>query len=169
MSDDQRFEEAYATHVAPHLPNLEALQQTYRRKRLTTALIISAVGAAVAIAAIAGLFGSGGAKIIIFLIAVIAVGIGWLLVYSKFAERYRAVLKERVMNVVCQLVGEMEWSGKSTSHFVVSACQEIGVVPKGTQQVSDFLNAGADALVAGGELGVDFQPDDGFPWHGGGV
>ncbi len=137
MSDDQRFEEAYATQVAPHLPELEALRQSYRKQRLNTALVITAVGVAVVIATAAGFIGSGFSRIIIILVSMVGIAVGWFLVYAKYAERYRAALKERVMNVMCGLVGDMEWSGKSVGHHIVTASRDIGVVPKGNRTKVD--------------------------------
>ncbi len=47
--------------------------------------------------------------------------------------------------------------GRRITWVALSAAERIGAVPRGTVQVSQFLHAGADALVAGGELGI-FTP-----------
>jgi sterol 24-C-methyltransferase len=47
--------------------------------------------------------------------------------------------------------------GRKVTNTVTSLLERLRLAPKGTSEVSDFLNAGADALVAGGELGL-FTP-----------
>ena len=47
--------------------------------------------------------------------------------------------------------------GREITNVVTSVMETLRIAPQGTKQVSDFLNAGADALVAGGEAGV-FTP-----------
>lgn len=47
--------------------------------------------------------------------------------------------------------------GRQVTNAVTVLLEKVGLAPKGTKQVSDFLNEGADALVAGGETGT-FTP-----------
>ena len=47
--------------------------------------------------------------------------------------------------------------GRALTNGATAIMEKLRLAPKGTQQVSDFLNAGADALVAGGKQGV-FTP-----------
>jgi sterol 24-C-methyltransferase len=48
-------------------------------------------------------------------------------------------------------------AGKLAVKALTRTLEAIKVAPKGTAQISDFLNVGADALVRGGELGI-FTP-----------
>ncbi|MEM9066876.1 MAG: methyltransferase domain-containing protein [Myxococcota bacterium] len=47
--------------------------------------------------------------------------------------------------------------GREITNAVTVILEKLRLAPKGTKQVSDFLNEGADALVAGGETGT-FTP-----------
>jgi sterol 24-C-methyltransferase len=47
--------------------------------------------------------------------------------------------------------------GKAMVKVLTRTLEAVHVAPRGTAQISDFLNVGADALVRGGELGV-FTP-----------
>jgi len=47
--------------------------------------------------------------------------------------------------------------GRVLTNAATRIMERIGLAPEGTSQVSDFLNAAADALVAGGERGI-FTP-----------
>ncbi len=47
--------------------------------------------------------------------------------------------------------------GRQITNALTVVLEKVGLAPKGTKQVSDFLNEGADALVAGGETGT-FTP-----------
>jgi sterol 24-C-methyltransferase len=47
--------------------------------------------------------------------------------------------------------------GRRVTWLALSIAGRLGLVPKGTMEVSEFLHAGADALVAGGESSV-FTP-----------
>ncbi len=47
--------------------------------------------------------------------------------------------------------------GRALTNLVLRVGETLRIAPKGTTEVSTFLNAGADALVAGGESGV-FTP-----------
>ena len=47
--------------------------------------------------------------------------------------------------------------GRKLTNVLTGAFERVGVLPKGTQEVSSILNAGADRLVSGGKLGI-FTP-----------
>jgi sterol 24-C-methyltransferase len=47
--------------------------------------------------------------------------------------------------------------GKAMIKVLTRALEATRVAPRGTSEISDFLNVGADALVRGGELGI-FTP-----------
>ena len=44
--------------------------------------------------------------------------------------------------------------GRSITNAMTVVLEKLRLAPKGTKQVSDFLNEGADALVAGGRTGT---------------
>lgn len=51
-------------------------------------------------------------------------------------------------------VWRMSWSGKLVSHNAIWMMERVGLIPKGTYDVSESLKVAADALVEGGQTKV---------------
>lgn len=51
-------------------------------------------------------------------------------------------------------VWRMSWSGKLVSHNAIRLMEWVGILPKGTYDVSESLKVAADALVKGGQTKV---------------
>ncbi|MGM0584374.1 MAG: DUF3137 domain-containing protein [Pseudomonadota bacterium] len=123
------FAGVFAERIAPRLEELEA----ERRRRVAAARrqMAMALGAGALVALLLSLTAAGSAKDLIFTIGLpmVASAVGAWLLWRRHAARWEGALAARVMPVVCEFVGDLDYDHAATRGFPLEHAKALGAVP----------------------------------------
>lgn len=126
---ERGFAAVFAERIAPRLEELEA----ERRQRVAAARrqMAMALGAGALVAVLLSLTAAGAAKDLLFTIGLplVAAAVGAWLLWRRHAARWEGALAARVMPVICEFVGDLDYDHAATRGFPLEHARALGAVP----------------------------------------